>query len=178
MSWFVESPWPAVLFCTLLLLGCGVLFVRTGKVWVIGLMAASVALMAGLVVVEQIIVTDREEVEDTLHGVAENLAANNVPAVLAAFSPKCPGLREAESILNRVTVQTAVVGADLEVNINQLTSPPTALAYFTGRVQARDKHGSIPYENYIRKFKVRLERHGDRWLIADYEDGDPRRKMR
>ncbi len=177
MSIFLESPWPSVVLCTFLILCFGVLFMRTGSVWVIAALVASVGLMAGLVVLERTIVTDTEEVGDTLHGIAENLEANDMPMVLASFSPNCPGVRQAESVLRRVTVQSAVVGRDLEVTINKLTSPPTATAYFTGRIQARDNGGTIPYENYIRKFKVRLERHGDRWLVADYEDGDLRKKM-
>jgi hypothetical protein len=130
-----------------------------------------------MVMLERVVVTDTEQVEDTLHGIAEDLEANNIPLVLASFSPNCPGIRQAESVLRRVKIETAVVGRDLEVRINKLTSPPTATAYFTGRIQARDTGGSIPYENYIRKFKVRLELRGDRWLVADYEDGDMRKKM-
>jgi hypothetical protein len=177
MSLFVESPWPAVVLCTFLILAFGALFMRSGSVWAIAALAGSVGLMAGLVVLERTIVTDTEQVEDTLHGIAENLEANNIPLAMASFAPNCPGIRQAESVLRRVTVQSAVVGRDLEVTINKLTSPPTATAYFTGRIQARDNGGSIPYENYIRKFKVRLELHGDRWLVADYEDGDLRKKM-
>lgn len=177
MNIFFESPWPSVVLCTFLVLIFGALFMRTGSAWVIAGLAASVGLMVGLVVLEQTIVTDTEEVEDTLHGIAENLEANDMPMVLASFSPNCPGIRQAESVLRRVTVESAVVGRDLEVTINKLTSPASATAYFTGRIQARDNGGAIPYENYIRKFKVRLELHGDRWLVADYEDGDLRKKM-
>ncbi len=177
MSIFVESPWPAIAVCTVLIFGRGVLFLRTGSAWVIAALVACVGLMVGMVVLERAIVTETEQVEDTLHGIAEYLEANDIPMVVASFAPNCPGIGPARSALNRVTVQSATVGRDLEVRINRLTSPPTATAYFTGRVQARDKSGTIPYENYIRKFKVRLERHGDRWLISDYEDGDLRRKM-
>jgi hypothetical protein len=177
MTMFVESPWPAVALCTFLILACGALFMRSGSVWAIAALAAAVGLLIGMVMLERVVVTDTEQVEDTLHGIAEDLEANNIPLVLASFSPNCPGIRQAESVLRRVKIETAVVGRDLEVRINKLTSPPTATAYFTGRIQARDTGGSIPYENYIRKFKVRLELRGDRWLVADYEDGDMRKKM-
>jgi hypothetical protein len=176
MMTFVETPWPAVLTCTVALVVFGVLFMRTGRASMIVAMAAIVGALVGLVVLEQTIVTDTEEVQDTLHGIAEHLAANNVPEVLAAFAPNCPGLAQARPVLSRVTVESATIGRDLEVRISKLTSPASATAFFTGRIQAKDNSGTIPYEHYIRKFKVKLERHGDRWLIADYEDLDPRSK--
>jgi hypothetical protein len=176
MTTFVESPWPAVALCTVLLLVFGTLFVRTGRASILVAMVAVIGALVGLVVIERMIVTDTEEVEDTLHGIAQNLAANAIPEVLASFAPSCPGIGQARSALNRVTVESATVGRDLQVRINKLTSPPTATAFFTGRIQAKDNSGTIPYENYIRKFKVKLERHGDRWLIADYDAGDLGRK--
>jgi hypothetical protein len=176
MSAFVESPWPAVISCTMVLIVFGALFLKTGRASIIVVMAAVLASLVGLVALEQTIVTETEEVEDTLHGIAENLEANNLPEVLASFAPNCPGLAQARSALSRVTVENAVVGRDLEVRINRLTSPQSATAFFTGRIQARDNSGTIPYENLIRKFKVKLERHGDRWLVANYEQLDMRAK--
>lgn len=175
MTIFVESPWPAVALCSVLLLVFGTWFMKTGRASILVAMGAVVAGLVVLIVVERMIVTETEQVEDTLHGIAENLAANEIPEVLASFSPNCPGIAQARSALNRVTIESATVGRDLEVRINKLTSPPTATAFFTGRIQAKDNSGLIPYENYIRKFKVKLERQGDRWLIVDYEDGDLRR---
>ncbi len=176
MTTFVESPWPAVALCAVLLFVFGTLFVRTGRVWALAVMAAAVAGLVGLVVLERAIVTETEEVEDTLYGIAEDLEANDTTRVLDSFAPNCPRIGQTRSALSRVTVQSATVGRDLEVRINKLTSPPTATAYFTGRLQVRDNSGTIPYENYIRKFKIKLERHADRWLIADFDDGDLRRR--
>ena len=93
MMTFVETPWPAVLTCTVALVVFGVLFMRTGRASMIVAMAAIVGALVGLVVLEQTIVTDTEEVQDTLHGIAEHLAANNVTEVLASLtnsSTNCP----------------------------------------------------------------------------------------
>jgi hypothetical protein len=169
---FLESPWPAALLCIVLQIILGLVFIRTGRAIVLVAMAVVLAACAALIVIEQTTVTDTEHVEDTLHGIAEKLEANNVEAVLADFAPQCPRLAEARSVLERVTVESASVGSDLEVRINLLTSPPSATAFFTGRIQARDKRGTIPYEHYVRKFKVKLAREGDRWLVVDYEDAD------
>lgn len=173
MSIFVESPWPATLLCIVAEVILGIVFLRTGRPLVLVVMAVVLAVAAGMIVLEQTVVTDTEQVEDTLHGIAEDLEANDVEAVLAAFSPNCPRLAEVRSRLNGVTVESASVGADLEVRISMLTTPPSATAYFTGHIKARDNHGTIPYENFMRKFKVKLERRDDRWLITNVEDAAP-----
>jgi hypothetical protein len=170
---FIESPWPATLLCIVAQVILGIVFLRTGRALVVVAMGVVLAVTAAALVIERTIVTDTELVEDTLHGIAEDLEANDFAAVLASFAPNCPRLAEVRSQLNRVTVQSASVGADLEVRISQLTSPPSATAYFTGRINARERSGTIPYENFIRKFKVKLERQDDRWLITDVEDAAP-----
>ena len=42
------------------------------------------------------------------------------------------------------------------------------------RIDGKDARGEFPYEHMIRKFKVTLERRGNKWLIADYSDADSR----
>ena len=126
---------------------------------------------------ERTVVTDTEEVEDTLHGIAEALAAGDLQVAMAAISPNCGQLPHFRRVLDEVNLNSAWIGADLEVRINRLTSPPTATAYFTGHADGQDKRGRIPYERFMRKFKVRLEREGDRWLVTQMEDADPRQKL-
>lgn len=176
MSIFVESPWPVTLLCIVVEVILGIVFMRTGRWQALFAMAVVLAVTAGMLVVERIVVTDSEQVEDTLHGVAEALTANDRAAVLASFSPDCPRLSEVRSALEGVTIRSASVGADLEVRISKLTSPPSATAIFTGRIDGTDNRGTIPYEHFIRKFKVKLQLHDGRWLISDFEDAAPGKK--
>ena len=170
MTIFVESPWPATMLCIVLQVILAVIFMRTGRAIVLAGMAVVLAITAGMIILERTIVTDTEQVEDTLHGIAEDLEAGDVEAVLASFTPDCPKLDQLRSTLNRVTIRSASIGADLEVRISQLTSPPSATAFFTGRIDGRDNSGTVPYERFARKFKVKLERRDGHWLITDYEE--------
>lgn len=178
MTIFIESPWPATILGIVLEIILGLVFMRTGRALAVVGMAVVLAATAGMILLEQFIVTNTEQIEDTLHGIAEDLEANDAAAVLAAFTPECPKLPQVRSALNGVTIRAASVGADLEVRISQLTSPPSATAFFTGHIEGSDNRGTVPYEHFIRKFKVKLERRGDRWLITDFEDTAPGRKNR
>lgn len=170
MTIFVESPWPATLLCITLEVILAVVFVRTGRWLVLAAMGLVMAVTAVALVIERTTVTDTEQVEDTLHGIAEDLAANDVERVLASLTPDCPQRGQLRSVLKRVTIRSASVAGDLEVRISRLSSPPSATAFFTGRVDGKDNTGTIPYERYVRKFKVKLERHDGQWLISDYEE--------
>jgi len=174
MTWFVESPWPSVMLGIGLEAVLAFFLVRSGRAIVIAAMVGVLALTAGLVVLERIIVTETEQVEDTLDEIARALESNNSTGVLAVFSSNSPRRGEVQSAMSRVRVSEAKIGGDLEVRLNQLTNPPSAKAYFTGRVQLKGTRETIPYEHVVRKLKVTFHKEGDRYRIFDYEDADPR----
>jgi hypothetical protein len=172
MNIFLESPWPALMLSAVIEAVLAITLIRTGRVGV-GVAMAVVLVVAGvLVLVERLVVTEREEIENALAAVATSLESNDARAVLSAFEPGFAGRNEIERALARFTVREAHIGGDLEVRLNPLTTPPSASAYFTGRVEGKDSRGEFPYEHLIRRFKVVFHRHDGRWLIADYTDQD------
>jgi hypothetical protein len=168
MNWLAESPWPAITVGVVLELGLAIALVRTGR----GVLLAAIGLVLlatiGMVALERVMVTETEEVEDALADVEAALEANDAERVLALFSASSRRRAEVESALARFRVRDARIGRDLELVINQLTNPPSARAYFTGRLDAEDTRREVPYETLILKFRVTLSREGERWLIDDY----------
>ena len=69
--------------------------------------------------------------------------------------------------------QLASAGSDLSIKVEDRVSPPTALASFTGRFQLKLLRGSIPYEQMVRRFRIKLIKEGDRWLIVGVEESNP-----
>jgi hypothetical protein len=174
VTWLVESPWPVLMLGVCIEIVLAIVLVRTGRTVVLAAMVGVLVLTAGMLLVERVVVTRTEEVEDTLAAIGTALEANDLPAVMASIATDCPRRGEIQATLPRFVIREARVGGDLEVRFNPLLSPPTAVTYFTGRIAARDKRGEVPYEHMIRKFKVTLRKEGDRWLVADYADTDVR----
>lgn len=168
MTLFVESPWPAITIGVVLEIALAIALARTGRGVLIVAMGLVLAATVGMLAVERLVITEIEEVADALDAVETALVANDPPRVLALFSPTSPRRAEVESALARFRVRDARVGRDLELVINRLTSPTSARAYFTGRIEAHDLRREVPYENMFRKFKVTLRRENGRWLIYDY----------
>jgi hypothetical protein len=171
MSWLFEDPWP-VIWITLVVeaLLAAALFNTQSKAVLAGMLGV-LALAGGLLLVERLVVTETEEVEQTLHDVAEALETNDVAAVLTHLAPDAAEIRfAAQGLLPSVNITEAEVGSDLSVRINPLMNPPTATARFMGKI-SMESGGSrnIPYEKFIRPFSVTLRKEGDRWLLTGYK---------
>jgi len=176
MSTFLESPWPTVMLGLALEAILAIVLVQIRRPTVVALMIGVLAITVGVLVVERIVVTENEDVEDMLDGLAGALVSNDAARTMAMFTADSPRRNEVEAILGRVTIRDARVGGDLEIRLNKLTIPPSATTYFTGRIDAKDNRGTIPYEHLIRRFKVTLHRYNGRWQLYDYAEADRPKK--
>lgn len=172
MTVLLEDPLPYVFFGIIAEAVLAVVLLRTGRgVALLGMVAVALVVLLGIGV-EWAVVTEREEVEAAIDGVAAALEANDLQGVLGFVDPKAIGTRQrAEWALGRVEVLEANA-RNLQVTINRFTSPPTATAEFNGIIRVRDRKGQFPYENYTAKFTVELRRHADRWLITEHVEHD------
>ncbi len=172
MSALLESPWPSLMLGLALEAILIIALVRTGRGKILAAMAVVATATIVLLLVERLVVTEREEVEDALASAAQALVSNDLEALLAIFSPDSPRRGEVQSVLKRFAIREAHIGGDLEIHFNRQAVPPSVTTQFTGRAEIRDSRGQIPYEHVIRKFKVTLHRQGDRWLIYNFTDAD------
>jgi hypothetical protein len=176
MTALLESPWPALWLGLIAEALLGVAWYQTGHRRLMQAMAGVVGLVLLLLAIEWLVVTDREQVSNTLEDTARALETNDLDQVLAFLAPEADRLRsDAQRYLPNLNVREANVGGDLEVTINRFTNPPTARATFTGRITGASRGPDrFPHENFVRKFTLKLRQDGDRWLLTDYEMGDLR----
>jgi hypothetical protein len=180
MELLLESPWPALFVGIPVLVLLAIAYTNTRQRRLLTAAGCVLVGMLLMVLLEMFVVTEREAVEQTLEAVAQALESNDLEAVLAHLSPEAASIRAAAmTYLPGVRVSDANVGNDLEVTINRLTSPPTARAEFTGRISFDKQSGpqAVPYNNFVRKFAIKLERSGQQWLLSSYETSQPGRAM-
>ncbi len=173
MTWLLESPWPALTLGVVCELILAIVLVRSGRAVVLVAMAVVLAVTLGMLALERMVVTQTEEIENALHAAEAALETNDPTAVLALFTETSPRRSQVESALKRFHVRDAHIGRDLEIAPNALTNPPSARAFFTGRVEGADARGEVPYEQMLQKFTVTLHHEGDRWLIYDFTMEEP-----
>jgi hypothetical protein len=166
MAFLVESPWPVLLTGIVLEAVLGVLLLQTGRgklLW--AMIAVGVLTVVGFVV-ERMVVTDREAVETTLDKAASAVESKNTDKLLECISPSNKEMREqARWVMERFEVDSVWIH-NLEITVNNLTSPPTAKAKFTATGQGTDRKGELPTHAYSDTVTVELRREGDRWLVT------------
>lgn len=174
MTVFLESPLP-ILFIGLFVEGLlGVALVHTRRGRLIAPMVIVALLVFGGVLLERLVVTEREQVEMTLDGAVEALNRNDLPAVLDYFTPQATQSRaRARWAMERVEFTRVSIHA-LDIKIHRLTSPPTAEVRLNGVAYYRDRKGEFPYEHYAARFIVHLEQRDGQWRVTDHVEADPK----
>lgn len=171
MSWLFEDPTTVIVAGVLIEVLLVVALKNTGQraiLWAMG----GVLLLVGLaVLVERLVVTDREEISDTLDGAIAALEANDIDRVLSHIDPQATGMRASVRMALANAHITDARVYDLEVKVNRRAEPPVAQANFTGRVKGNYRGETGAGEGMLlRKFTVDFRRQDDRWLMTAYQD--------
>ncbi|MBN1589661.1 MAG: hypothetical protein JW888_09110 [Pirellulales bacterium] len=170
MVTLVESPVP-ILFAGIVAVAIlGIVFFNTGRAVFLLAMAGAVALTLAGLGIEYLVVTDREEVETALDALANAMEANDCDAAVACLSPSATETRaRARWAFARFRVDEANV-SDLKIEVNNLTSPPSAEARFKGLIKVHDRKGEAPYGSALFDFTLDYRKEGDRWLVTGHTE--------
>jgi hypothetical protein len=179
MTELMENPWYFIFAGIVIEVVLGILLFRTGRGVLLWAMIAVLGLTLLGVLVERLVVTERERVQMTLDGITAALEANDLHRLFTFVAPEAKQTRQrATWALGQVEVQSARI-YKVQISINKLTSPPTAKALFFGHIACRDKKGEFPYNNYASNFVVDLRKDGDKWIVTGHvEEQDSEGKSR
>ncbi len=165
----LESPWPILLAGVSIEAILAVLLLRTGQGRFLWAMLGVAAVTSTGLLVERLVVTEREAVTNTLDACAEAVEANDLQRLLDQVSPTATKPRaDARWFMGRVEFRTVRI-SNLEITINRLASPPTARAKFKVLVVGLDRQGEFPYQSRAGTVTVTLRKENGRWLVANYD---------
>ena len=171
MSYLFESPFLILTVGVLLLAAFGYVYVNTRQKGALIGLGVVVALTAVLLLVEHLVQTPREQVEASLEGLASELEANNIEGALKYLDPAAKETRDrARWAMSRFQVTKAKISSDLQVEVNEMMSPPAAEVKFTGVIGVVDKKGAYSTQSVPVKFTAKLRQHGDRWVVTEHTD--------
>ena len=175
MMVFLESPWPIITVGIVLEAILGVLLFTTRRGVLLVAVVGVLALVGLGVLVERLVVTERERVEMTLDEGIAALKSNNLKRVYAVLAPSAEGVRRQVQMGYALVTITDVSLHNIEIELNDLTSPPTAEAKFDVVVYFRGKSSMITHDRWPGKFTLHFEKQGERWLVVDPVEGSPLR---
>ncbi len=172
MTWLTENPapifWTALAAEAVLVVA---LYQTQRAVYLLGMLGV-LLVGGGLLLAEHLIVTKREQVELALDEIATALVNDDRAGVIERIDPASASARNrADAALRIFKVSTAKIGSDLTITLNQLTSPPSAKASFTGRLDLQQRRSGYE-QTAVRRFTLVFVREGERWYLADYGHGE------
>lgn len=144
MSWLVENPLPTIVFC-LVLAGIFITaFFKTRRpVFLWGVIGAAVLLGIGLWI-ESAVVTEREEVEQTIEAAAQALEDGDANRLLSLLDPDAARIRGmVELELGRRNFETATAKIE-RIDFTRSSSPVRARVILFGKVEGRNKQDNVP----------------------------------
>jgi len=152
----------------------GIILVRTGRGVIVAAMAGVLLLVLAGVGIEWLVVTDFERVEATVEGTARALEANDIEAVLqfCSESDEAAHTRSEARRAGRIVDFSRVKINDLKVDINHLSSPPTAEARFIVVVSAQDRGNRVGHMTRPIGMTLQLRVESGQWRICGHELDD------
>jgi hypothetical protein len=168
VTFLLESPWPILLIGIAVEAVLAIQLLRTGQGRILGwMLGTGVLLLMGLVV-ERLIVTERESVENTIDAAVAAAQRNDLNGLLACVSPKAPKTQaDSRWVLGTYQFRHARI-SNLEITLNRLTSPPTAKAKFLAYGAGQHRQTTYIQGNFARWVTVNLRKENGRWMLADY----------
>lgn len=171
MNPFLENSGPILLVGIVLEVLLASALVRTGRGVLLWFMVGVLLCTFAGVLIERFVATPKEQVAATLYGAARAIEHNDVDGLFEHISSTAWYTPErARNVLQQYQVQQARI-IQLEIEINELTSPPSATAKVVGLFTVEDVPAHQVYSGRV-LLTVQLRRENDRWRITGHQEGE------
>jgi len=178
MDWLLEKPLVIVLLGLTTAGLCGFLWTQTGRQGALYALLGVLAVTGGLLLVERLVETDREQIDAILHQAAREVERNEIESLMRFTHSRAERMRrQARDELPRYDFDQVSIKSNLVITVRQDRDPLTATARFNAVVSASERDGLIKNQRVARYVVVRFEKEGNAWRATDYEHHDPRQGL-
>ncbi len=174
MTFFLENIWIWIGLASIVGVLGYITFLNDRRLQTLGItVGLTVAVLAVGLSLYYFVDTDRKSITRMLEGLAATIERNDLDGVLEHYvSPRAKRTRSLAQGNMRLVRITSARFRDLKVEVNQLTSPPTAQVSFTATLfWLAQNRADFPTEQAIPqivKFNVELEKGpNNSWLVTD-----------
>lgn len=170
MDWLFDDPTVVIIVLVAVEALLGLFYVATLQKPFLWAIAGFGGLLGAVVLADFLVVTDREQVQETIRQGVQALRDNDLERVLSFLAPSAEKTRERAIWAMNLVRFTGVNVSDVKIRIDSSTNPPTAEVRFFAvfRYEFRERTTEAIYEVYAAKFTVMFEKVGDRWLLTDH----------
>ncbi len=134
----------------------------------LGALIGAVSLTVLLLAVERFVVTDREQVENSIVEMLDAVQANNVAGVLEWIDPAEIDIRsDVQTLMPMIKVDVANAGS-VEVIVDSAANPPTADVVCRAFLRGIHTQSGTPVGYINQQVDLHWVKRGERWLLDDY----------
>ncbi len=176
MEYFAENTAPVWALGAVLLTMAVIAYVHTRSLNAL-LAVAGVILLTGVgLLVERLVVTQREAVQQSMQELLAAIEADDLPGVLAMIAPSESTMRsDAELLMPQFDINKARATDEIEVTIDRDKSPPTAAATFRFFADVLHRKSGMK-GGYFDNVTIFFVEEGDRWVVTGYSTDKDWRK--
>jgi len=178
MLWLYEQPLLIVALGVAVILALGAAWSASGrKELLYACCVAFVLLVIGLIV-EKLVVTDREAIRSTVLQIARDVQHNDRRAVLGHIHSGSPQVRrQAEAELPKYQFTELRITKIHLIDVDRQAEPRSAIVEFNV-IGSGSERGGFELEHIAQWVKLHMLRETDgRWTIADFEHDSPERMI-
>jgi hypothetical protein len=168
MTTLFENPLPILVVGGLLATFAIIVFLARRSGASLAALIAVVALTAALLVVERVVVTEREQVEVALATMLDAIESNDVAGAVACVDPAAAAIRrDIEALMPMLKVEAANSAAE-QITLDESARPPTAISQFQAYLRGLHQSSGTPVAYLNQRVDLHWVKRGDQWLLADY----------
>jgi hypothetical protein len=178
MTWVLEQPVYILILGALTFAFLCFAWWQTGYRALFHSMLAVVALTAGLLILEHLVVTPREEIENALHEMAQDVLTNDLDKILPhVYSGAPQTYRQAKAEFPKYRFTRVDIKRNVEAVFPQGTNPRTkAEVTFNVVVDVIEKSTNTTY--HVPRFvRLTLMFEDGEWRVAEYAHYDPHESL-
>jgi len=173
MTWLVEEPLYIVILGAVTLAFVGYAWMQTGYRALMHAAIGVAALTVGLLLLEYLVQTEPEQIEDTIRQIGRDVERNDHETIYSHVYSGAPAvLAEAQREFPRYRFARVVIKRNMEMTFDRDANPPSADVTFNVRVDLVELSTGIDWR--IPRFvRVRMCKEGGRWKVAQYSHNEP-----
>jgi hypothetical protein len=181
MTWLYEQPLIIVVLGVALIFGLGVGWSASGRKELLYALGAALALLIGALVIERMVVTDREAIRATLQQIANDVKSNNRAAVKSHVHSSAPELKaKADAEMPNYQFTDCRITKIHLIEVDDHAEPRSGVVEFNVIASGSFKQGGIEVAdaNVPRWVKLHLLREKDgRWGVVEYDHAPPQQML-
>jgi hypothetical protein len=177
--WLFESPYTIVALGVALIFVIGAGWTVSGRKELLYALAAAIAMLFAALIIERLIVTDREQIRAALQEIARDVKNNDHRRIISHIHSSAAAIKQkAQAEMPKYHFTDFRITKIHSIDVDRSAVPSSAVVELNVVGGGTFREHGIEMDHVARWVKLHLLKEKDgRWTVAEYEHDDPQRMI-